>query len=365
MLKQISGILAVLLLSLATNFAQAVEIAKLDQSTVVVDSRSHADRGQALQQALYNVLLLNSGAKELKDNPQIQAALPDAASLVVQYSYDKTEEGLQLKATFEHDKVIRLLRQAGLPVWGKQRPLTLVWLATDGTGERALLADGASSDERSQFALASNARGIPLMFPVMDLDDLMAVGVNDVRGMFADTVAKASVRYQADYFAMADMENAPDQSIQFQIALYSKSAAVNPYAPALVSRSGNAETRQEAIAEMMLSLSDYFVSQYAVTDSGTLDMAEIEFSDIQHMSQLVGIESFFSQLTVVKQFHVESIKGNTVRYQLQLIGSRDDLANVLRLEQRMSPVSSTSAPSGYATPISDSQLIGVYRWLGQ
>ncbi|QSX35269.1 DUF2066 domain-containing protein [Shewanella avicenniae] len=366
MLKQISGIIVALGVLCSMFQANAVEIAKLDQSSAIVDSRSDADRNQALRQALFNVLQLNSGAKALKDNPQIAAIMGDASALVVQYSYDKTEAGLQLNATFDHDKIIKLLRDAGLPVWGKQRPLTLVWLASDISGESQLIADAAESTERNDFSKASTARGIPLVLPLLDLDDLMAVSVNDVRGMFANTVAKASLRYQADYFALASIQTVADQSIQFEVALYSKAAANNPYAPALATRSGTVASREEAIGEIMLSLSDYFVSQYAVTDSGLADVAEIEFSGIHAMRQLVAIDGFFSQLTVVKQFSVKSIKADRVRYQLQLIGSRDDLANVLRLEPRMSPLTTNeSLPVATGTAESDAHLVGRYRWAEQ
>lgn len=360
MLKYLSGIFATFGLLLATNMAGAVEIDQLDSSTVTVDSRANNDRASALQQALFNVLLLNSGAKELRGNAQIQTALANASSLVVQYSYEQSAEGLQLKATFEHDKVISLLREAGMPVWGKQRPLTLVWLASDTDGERHLVADESVAEERQAFAKASSVRGIPVMFPLLDLDDLMAVNVNDVRGQFADTVGNASARYQADYFAMVTFDTNADNQVHYQVSLFARSALATPYAAALVNRSGDAADRNTAIDEIMLSLSDYFVQQYAVTDSGQADVAQIEFSNVAHMRQLVDIESFFSQLSAVKNFYIKSVQGNHVIYQLQLFGSRDDLSNVLRLEQRIRL--DESQPMSSPMDSSSNNLIGIYRW---
>ena len=374
MLKQIAGIIATVSLLMVSHIATAVEIGQLDQATVTVDSRSTHARNQALQQALFNVLLLNSGAKELQDNSQIQAALADASSMVVQYDYDQTNDGLQLNVTFDHDKVINLLRTTNLPVWGKQRPLTLVWLASDSDGERHLVSDESTSAEHQAFIKASKTRGIPLMFPLLDLDDLMAINVNDVRGQFTNTVAKASSRYAADYFAMVSFDSdvsatdstgttAPASKVHYQAALYGKSAESNPYAPALVSSSGDADSREAAIDEMMLALSDYFVQQYAATDSGQANSADIEFSNVAHMRQLVEIEAFFRQLTAVKHFNIKSIRGNHVIYQLQLFGSRDDLSNVLRLEQRIQADPNVAAP--LPTDNSNNALIGVYRWNAQ
>lgn len=369
MLKQIAGIIAAITLLMVSQIATAVEIGQLDQATVTVDSRSHHARNQALQQALFNVLLLNSGAKALQDNPQIQSVLKDASSMVVQYDYDQTSEGLQLNVTFDHDKLIRLLRDTNLPVWGKQRPLTLVWLASDSDGERHLVSDESTAAEHQAFIKASKSRGIPLMFPLLDLDDLMAVNVNDVRGQFTNTVAKASRRYAADYFAMVSFDNvggnnADEQKVHYQAALYAQSADVNPYAPALVSRTGEADSREDAIDAIMLSLSDYFVQQYAATDSGQANAADIEFSNVAHMRQLVDIEAFFRQLTAVKHFNIKSIRGNHVIYQLQLFGSRDDLSNVLRLEQRIQADNDVAAMP-LPSENSNNALIGVYRWNAQ
>ncbi|MGI2899572.1 DUF2066 domain-containing protein [Shewanella algae] len=325
----------------ATTLAQAVEVKRLDEATVAVESRTSAEKSKGLKKALEDVILKNSGSRSALESPEIQAKLANADAMVSQFGYLDTEEGLKLKANFDHRKIISMLREAGLPVWGKQRPLTLFWLSTDINNERVILSDDSSAEERKAFANASMERGVPLVFPLMDLDDLMRINVNDVRGLFADTVATASGRYQADFFAMGTLE-ASGSEFSYQLVLYPKTDVSQSFGQPLLSRQGRAASKDEAVAEMMLSLSDYFVSRYAIADSGDGLLSKVRFTGINQMKQLVEIEAFLNQLSAVREASLSTLQGDSATFSVQLFGSEEDLKNLLRLEPRLS-----SAETGF------------------
>lgn len=335
--------------------ANAVEVGQLDQAVVNVASRSDADRDAALREALGNVLLKNSGARGVLSNSMIAGRLSQASAMVTQFGYFDEQGQLKIRALFEHDKIIELLRTAGEPVWGRQRPLTLFWLATDSDGQAQLVADGTDSDERHLFAEASSQRGIPVLFPLMDLDDLQVVNINDVRGQFVDTVATASNRYQADYFALGSIASAAD-GVRYQIALYAKSATNQPFMLPLISDQNTVADKPAAVAAIMLALSDYFVSRYAVADSGESQQTTVSFAGITQ-KQLVEIEAFLKQLTAVKSFSMSQLQGDRVSYRLQLFGSVDELKNLFGLESRMTPQAASNS-SDFETAVS----AGTYEW---
>src|SRR5690606_16164886 len=92
-----------------------------------------------------------------------------------------------------------------------ERPMTLLWIAIDtGQGERALLPavgapPGASADMealldglREELVTVAEERGLPVTLPLLDLEDMAAVGFADVWGGFEQTVLAASDRYGAD-----------------------------------------------------------------------------------------------------------------------------------------------------------------------
>ncbi|MDF0535767.1 DUF2066 domain-containing protein [Shewanella sp. A32] len=340
---------------LGSMHASAVEVSQLDQSVVNVASRSDADREAAIREALSNVLVKNSGARSVLNNNMVAERLGQASSMVMQFGYTDDQGQLKLQALFEHDKIINLLRAAGEPVWGRQRPLTLIWLASDENNQPQIVADGVTNDERQLFADASSQRGIPVLFPLMDLDDLQAVNVNDVRGQFADTVARASARYQADYFAMASLTTVGD-GIHYQISLYDKTNSEQAFMQPLISDQNTAVDKPAAIAAMMFTLSNYFVSRYAVADSGESQQTTVTFSAITQ-KQLVEIEAFLKQLTAVKSVTIDQLQGDKVSYRLQLFGSVAELKNLFSLESRM-----VAAPETASAGFDNSVSAGTYEW---
>ena len=105
-----------------------------------------------------------------------------------------------------------------MPVWGPERPLTLLWVAVDdGAGGRALLganeaarvrrAGDAAETEllttvRAEIVAAADERGLPIAWPLLDLEDLNAVDVHGrlgrVRRSDRRGVGALSCRRRAD-----------------------------------------------------------------------------------------------------------------------------------------------------------------------
>lgn len=215
--------------------AEAVQVSRLNEADVAVSSRSSAELEQAIKDALAKVLVKNSGSTETLVNAEVQSLIAQARSVLSQYGYVENDGRLYVRASFDNTRVTSTLRSAQLPVWGKQRPLTLLWLATDGEGEKVLLGDQSDLAIRSQFNDASAQAGVPLLFPLLDLDDMMAANINSVRGFFADEVAQASRRYQSDFFALATLE-AAGSGYEYRLALYPRQAQSDIATPLQIGR---------------------------------------------------------------------------------------------------------------------------------
>ncbi|MEM7708325.1 MAG: DUF2066 domain-containing protein [Pseudomonadota bacterium] len=101
---------------------------------------------------------------------------------------------VQFDSTLTNDR----LRDLGLPVWPLERPATLVWVAVERDGQRDLLgladSDGVLLDMMVEDAAAV---GVPLLLPLMDLQDQQLASISDVWGGFADQLRPASERYGA------------------------------------------------------------------------------------------------------------------------------------------------------------------------
>ncbi|NMH67066.1 DUF2066 domain-containing protein [Shewanella sp. SHSM-M6] len=344
----------------------AIEVSQLADAEVAVASRDAGERHQGLKTALQQVILKNAGDEAVLDNELIRAQLKSPEALLSQYGYVERDAKLWLQASYDRSRIIALLRQANLPVWGSQRPLTLVWLAMENQEERLVLGDASALAERQQFSQFSAERGVPLLFPLMDLDDVMRVGVADVRGMFTEVVASASARYQADFFAIAALEPVAG-SIKYQLSLFPKGSAGVGTQPAFYHQGETADSAA-AINEMMSALSRYFVAQYAIADSGEKQQSSVTFTGINQMKQLVEIEKYLQQLSVVNTTKLSRVQGDTVTFKLELFGSEADLQRLLSLEPKISVTQDAAQHnppaqfSADAAQVSSGAPLLLYRW---
>ncbi|MBT1445566.1 DUF2066 domain-containing protein [Shewanella sp. JM162201] len=360
-------------LLLCSVMADAVEVTRLNEADVPVTSRASGELDQAIKDALGKVFVKNSGSQDALQSPSVKAMIANAKSILSQFGYVENDGQLYVRASFDSGKVISTLRSAQLPVWGKQRPLTLMWLATDGpsgaaadgsaivsngvvanasassgtdanstaasvSGEKVLLGDESDLPLRALFNDASNQAGVPLLFPLLDLDDLMQANVNSVRGFFPAELAGVSGRYQSDFFALVTLDAAAS-GFDYRVALYPRTADGTDAAQlqALNDVSGNAPDAKAAIDSILSAMSSFYVSQYAVTATGPATDTELVFTGINKLKAVADIETYLGQLSMIKTARLINMQGDAVRFAVQLFGSEEDLRRTLALDPRLAP----------------------------
>ncbi len=184
----------------AFSVSAAVQVNRLYEAEVQVNDEGAGTRGQAIQQGLIQVLTRVSGQArgEISARPKIVEAMAVPARYVVRYEYRQQGDKTRIWIKFNRSSVNRLLLTAGLPVWGQLRPETLVWLAIEDGGRRTLLSSATQSEVKKLLQQNGRRRGVPLRFPLMDLQDTAKVRFSDLRIGFTDNVEQASERYQLD-----------------------------------------------------------------------------------------------------------------------------------------------------------------------
>lgn len=167
---------------------------------VPVADRSSPARAEALRQAMQQLLVRVTGERDAARLVGIEPLLAQPEQYVQQFRYldaaPAADAALELNVHFDGTAVERVLRANGLPVWGRERPPLLLWLAVGGDQRRLI---GADSDHPLYAAAMGVARerGLTLLFPLLDLEDQARVGYADVWGGFEETVLAASQRYRS------------------------------------------------------------------------------------------------------------------------------------------------------------------------
>ncbi|AZG36569.1 DUF2066 domain-containing protein [Shewanella psychromarinicola] len=364
MLKKLINLIVLPLFALTSiALVQAAEVGKLDEADIAVSSRANDVKDHGLKEALAAVFIKNSGLPSVVLNPLVKAQINTPEVILTQYGYYEKNGELMLKASFDHQRIISTLRQAGLPVWGSQRPLTLLWMSVNENNEPTVLADASSADIRIELAQESTNKGIPLLLPIMDLDDVMQVSITDVRGMFTDVLANASARYQADYFAVANVDT-QGGNVHFSFKLFDKNRT-NGVLQALISQQGNAADYKQATKQMMNILADYYISQYAIASTGNDVATQVSFTGLNNITQVVHVETYLRQLSAVKSIKLSQFKGDSATYSIALFSSVDDLQRLLNIDSRLSQLDTKgSVESFYESKTDNTKPKLIYQWLG-
>src|SRR5690606_4302440 len=156
--------------------------------------------------ALQQVLVKVSGQRDIASNEVIQKALENSGSYVSQLGYGNEQGQPVLEISFDSEKIRTLLTQANATFWSEQRPIVLVWLVEEANRDRAIVWDQSGNNLQANLNLAAAHRGVPVLLPIGDFQDVTAISVPDLWGGFSQPIANASTRYQPDAVLIARVQ---------------------------------------------------------------------------------------------------------------------------------------------------------------
>ncbi len=217
-MKPFSTIVVVFLLALVSLNAAAVEVDRLYEAEVPVADQGTDQRTEAVHEAFVQVLVKVTGETGIASDAAAKPLLEDAEHFVQQFRYrqpppsapapasaqapaqDAAPAAPQqvLWARFDPAALNRALGKQGLPVWGRARPATLLWLAVEQNGRRELVGANSGTDMEQTLTAEADLRGLPLRLPLLDLTDQSHLSASDVWGDFDDNILAASARYQTE-----------------------------------------------------------------------------------------------------------------------------------------------------------------------
>ncbi|WP_339725135.1 DUF2066 domain-containing protein [uncultured Paraglaciecola sp.] len=348
---KINPVLLVLLLVWLVSWqnVKAAVIEDLYDAKIAVDNQSQTTQNNAFSLALKQVLVKVRGNTDLLSNQKIRSALTKATRFVRSYSYEKVESQLFLVISFDPQRVENAIRNAGFPVWDKRRPDSLIWLAiqTSGDSPRQMATHAEFSDIYQQLKVRAAQRGISLMFPLWDLDDIQTLRVYDIWGGFSTQISKASERYVVPSILSAriypsTISQASDSSQNSGKAALSWSADWTMLEGGGLLAGQVQGDSQLNIAERLIdALADQLSSKYAI------DLAQIDRSDSKVQIVVNNIDSLnyyslalrsLENMSVVNDVILIKQQGSRATFELDLLGDIEDLTNALSLDSKIRPV---------------------------
>lgn len=179
-------------LSLFALPALAAPVSDLYQVREALSSQQPQERAAALSRALDTLVLRLTGTADALQNPAVVALRKDPQQIVSQSGY----KGETLLVDFDPLSTERSLRQAGLALWGANRPSILLWWLSDASDGSRLLGDGQAA--AALFNQAAQHRGLPLRLPLADLSEQLLAVPENLTANDPAALREASERYAAD-----------------------------------------------------------------------------------------------------------------------------------------------------------------------
>ncbi len=338
--------------------------------SVTPDPAAGNERNAAIRRAFTVLLTRITGLAAAAEDPRLAglASAPAATLGALVDSYVRIADD-EIRVGFRPSAVDAELTRLGLPIWGAERPLTLLWLAVElGGGERAELGAapgqagtgrvaGAPSNPLSAEAearfeaiadavlAAADRRGLPLVLPELDALDRQQVRFADVFGGFDGFVERAAERY------------APDAILIGRASVTGDGAVVRWVVRRGESRQVLADTGPAAGIDW---LADRIAAEFAT--SGGARPTWLTIRRIESWPDYGRVHEYLESLSIVEAVVPEAVAADgEVRFRIVARGDDDQLRQLLRLGGEL-----VAVPSGPADPfapgLGSDELVYLPAW---
>lgn len=328
--------LLVLCLPLFSLPSVAATVSDLYQVREPVASQQPEERQAALGRALETLVLRLTGSREAAQSPALAELRKDPQQIVSQYGY----EADSLLVDFDPLSTDRSLRQAGLPLWGANRPAIMTWWLNDGSAGSSLVGDG--QDSAAPLQRAAQHRGLPLRLPLADLGEQLVATPENLGASEPDALRSASERYAADaLLAVQAREDNGQWHAEWRLWLGD------------AREQGKAQgADQAALADaVLLALSERLAPRFVAAPGAASNLTlEVQGADLARYAELQRIlEPFAAQL--------QRVEGDRLIYRVnasaEQLRAQLALANLQEMPAEVAPVdtaAATAAPADASQP---------------
>jgi len=333
-------------LSMVSLASHAENLNGLYQVREPVGSQAPEERDQATQRAVETLVLRLTGDAKAFQSPGLAAVRKDPQQIISQYGYDAgPPESLQVD--FDPVSTDRVLRQAGLSLWGSNRPSILGWWLSDSTEGSSLVGDGQAS--ATPLRRAAQHRGLPLRLPLGDLNEQIVATAPNLEGTDPAPLHGASERYGADaLLAVHAREEAGHWQAKWRLWLGDQKEQGS------VQGADVAALADAVLLAVSERLAPRFVSKPGVS---TEQLLEVQGMTLEHYAALGHLLEPFGA-------HLQSVDGDRIVYRVNgspaQLRAQLGLAKLQEVPADVPPAQPVAGGAAPAVPAPTAQLR--FRW---
>lgn len=314
-LQQIAG--AVMVEDLFT-----VEMPIADQTTSL--------RLEAFNEAFRQVVIKVSGSDDALQSKAFERPSEQSARYVKQFRYinqsqpdeDEFESNrLLLRIDFDQRLIEGLLREHNFPIWGRERPSSLLVISYDVNENIRLVSQDATPDLIELLDQAASRHAVPVLFPLMDLEDISMVNVGDIVSREDEGIKRMAARYSPDALVIGQIVGRSGRGWQGDWEVR--------FADQIFKWKYQASQKNDVVDQVINHLARILALEYALEDHRRVDQTLLlSVSSLEGIEKLIKVQAYLKTLNVVDSVRLAKINGDVVTYRLKL---RNDAADLQRL----------------------------------
>ena len=388
----------------APGMVRAADMDGLYETEVRVFSQSATERQEALRTALGEVVVKITGQRTAPVTPGLAGAFKRVDQLVQQYRYRPLAESRLLPlpvapavvatparpavrkpggtppppppvastaareqalwVSFDNVAVSKVLRQAGLPLWGRARPTLLVVLAVEEPSNQYILLADSVAEFQTIFEARAWWRGVPIVLPQR------AEAEGGLRFLEAwnnsqEAVLRVAAHERSD---AALVGRATYQRTGWQVRWTLFQAREEPVQ---WESAGHANAVRSVMAAGIDGAVDVLGKRFAQLLSDKAgNIVLITVTDIVTLDHYAKVMNYFRSLDEVADVDVHQMHANSVTFRIAARSATETLVRTIALSKKLSPLITTviadplaaDAPQGAAdieAPASPSAASGL------
>lgn len=262
----------------------------------------------------------------------------------------EVQDVLRLNVVFQADAIKALLNQAGAPFWQANRPGVLVWLVEQSGGQQRIINAELAPQLYNALNQAAEARGVPLIQPLLDLEELNQIGAADLWDLSIPVIDSASQRYDNGAVLVGKFSQAYDKSWFGQwMLLYRGDRQIEHY-------------RDTELADFFIQGSDLVADRLAADYAVAVNQAQrnnnltIKFSGIKDHTDYLALSEYLRQVPALKAIQLSHIDGKHCYFSLEGSDDIDQVRALIELNDRLVPSRDDSRDSYLSNQLH-------YQWL--
>jgi len=231
---------------------------------------------------------------------------------------------------FDERAVNRLLRENGVPVWGDTRPSVLIWLGEETGATRSLVSLERQGLLKAALDQVADGRGLPVILPLMDIEDRNAMPVSDLWGGFESDIRRASVRYLPDVILVGRLSQlGKEWRGDWELYLSDK---INRWQTRADNKIALAE---EGLQQAADALALRFAPQQVTEGS---QMLRIRIHGLTRLADYVLVRDYLQSLAMIEQLDLLAASPEQLDFLARVRGGRELLERGIRLGAVLEPV---------------------------